>query len=135
MSRKVLLVDDDADVRAALCATLADCFELSEAASGEEAMATIASDRPAVVLLDLTMPEMDGLAVLRALKDLDPSLPILVLTGHRDLERAREALDHGARAYMTKPFDPAYLRAELLRLLSPPPAGEPGGRPWRTAYK
>lgn len=136
MPRKVLLVDDDADVRAAICATLADCFELIEAAEGAEAVALIAAERPALVLLDLAMPGMDGLAVLRAVKDLDPSLPILMLTGQRDLDRAREALDEGARAYITKPFDPAFLRAELLRMLGGPPGGEPSsGRPWRTAYK
>lgn len=100
-----------------------------EASGGREALRALKRERPRLMLLDVSMPGLDGMAVLRAARRLDPGLDVLMLTGAADLESARLALEAGARAYITKPFDVAGLRAEARRLLEGEPS--PGSPPWR----
>jgi FixJ family two-component response regulator len=69
------------------------------------------------MLLDVSMPEMGGLAVLEAARALDPRLAVVMLTGESDLGVARKALDLGARSFITKPFDVEVVLDELRRLL------------------
>jgi DNA-binding response OmpR family regulator len=132
MAKFVLIVDDDAEMRRAVAASLKDVCPTREAVGGAQALEMIA-DGPSLAILDLSMPGTDGLDVLRALKDAGTVLPVLVLTGERDMETAKRALDLGASAYLTKPFDVAFLRAEVRRLLNLERRAEDGGRPWRVA--
>lgn len=105
-----------------------------DAPDGPAALVLMREQRPFAVLLDVSMPEMGGLAVLRAAHELYPAMAVVMLTGDIDLEVAREALECGARSYVTKPFDPAILREEIKRLLEPCDGVEPKtGRPWKIA--
>jgi len=128
----VLIVDDDAEMRRAVAASLKDVCALREAAGGAQALEMM-EDGPSLAILDLSMPGTGGLDVLRAMRNAALILPVLVLTGEYDMETAKRALDLGATAYLTKPFDVAFLRAEVRRLLQIERRAEDGGRPWRVA--
>lgn len=133
MPQKLLIVDDDPDVRQSLRCALEELYDVVEAASGPEALRMIRDEHPRALLLDFAMPDMDGLEVLKAARELCPALAIVMLTGEMSLEVARQALECGARSYVTKPLDAEILRAEIRRMLEPPE--EEGGieRPWRVA--
>ena len=109
----VLLVEDDPQIRRFIRATLpSHGMLLLEAATGREALAQAATRTPDVVLLDLGLPDMDGLEVIRRLRDWS-AIPIIVLSA-RGLERDKvTALDAGADDYLTKPFGVDELLARL----------------------
>jgi DNA-binding response OmpR family regulator len=129
-AKKVLIADDDVDLRAAMRALLEKEFEVVEAANGREAVSAAKTERPGLVLLDVTMPEMGGLEALGAIKGSDPAATVLMLTSETDIETAKKALELGAVAYVTKPFDMEFLRTEVRRLLLSEP-DDKSGRPWR----
>ena len=134
MPLKILIVDDDADLRQSIRCALESVCEVLEASNGADGLELIRSQKPRALLLDISMPEMSGLAVLRAARKIHPSLAVIMLTGELDLEIAREALELGARSYVTKPFEVETLRAEVKRLLEPmQKKGEGEDRPWRIA--
>lgn len=133
MPRKLLIVDDDADLRKVLRGILEPLCEVLEAANGLDALRLVREAKPRLMLLDVSMPGMDGLTVLEDALSIDPKLTVVMLTGDTDLLVARRALEGGARTYITKPFDPKSLGLEVKRLLdaaSPDPK-RGGGRPWR----
>lgn len=130
MDRRVLIVDDEANVRQTLLLVLEPVCEALEAANGLDALRLIRKWKPSLVLLDVSMPEMGGLGLLRAALARDPALAVVMLSGHGDLRVARRALSEGARAYMTKPFDARSLRAEVKRLLDDMARPAAPERPW-----
>jgi two-component system KDP operon response regulator KdpE len=111
---KVLVTDDDSSLRRALNNTLNSFgFEVREAEDGEHALTTIRRDRCDVVLLDVNMPGMGGIAACREMRKLFPSLQILMLSVRdREDEKVR-ALEAGADDYVTKPFSIPELVARL----------------------
>jgi CheY-like chemotaxis protein len=118
----VLIVDDHSDARAICEKSLhAAGYRTASAASGAEALAQLAEIRPALVVLDLAMPGVDGFAVARAIRGRQgfADLPILVFTGlpMETWDRARQA---GGTAFCTKPIEPRHFLAEVRRLC---PAG------------
>lgn len=123
MSSRILVVDDDARILKTLEVNLrARGFEVSLARSGEAALQAAARDHPDAVILDLGLPGMDGLDVVRGLRGWS-AVPIIILSG-RDTERVKvDALDLGADDYLTKPFGMdelfARLRAALRRAVVP----------------
>jgi DNA-binding response OmpR family regulator len=129
----ILIVDDDADLRRTLFLLLEKKYKVVAAASGKEALALLKTLRPRLVLLDITMPEMSGIEVLRAARALDQALRVVMLTSRMEIEFAKSALDLGAIEYLTKPFEADFIRAEIARLLAPPDDKKDGGRPWRVA--
>jgi DNA-binding NtrC family response regulator len=133
MPQKILVVDDDPDLRQSIRCALETLCEVVEASNGPDALAMIPVERPRALLLDIAMPDMGGLAVLRAARAISPALAVIMLTGEVDLEIAREALENGARSYVTKPFDVETLRAEVKRLLEPSKKEDGEDRPWRIA--
>jgi DNA-binding NtrC family response regulator len=126
---KILIVDDDEDLRRLLRGALSPVCEVIEASNGLDALCLLQREKPRLMLLDMTLPEMGGLEVLTAARRAAPDAPIVVLTGDADVNSAVTALDLGACAYITKPFDPAYLRDEVARLLRPP--AKDGDAPWQ----
>ncbi|HEX7489296.1 MAG TPA: diguanylate cyclase, partial [Anaeromyxobacteraceae bacterium] len=116
---QVLVVDDDEDAREALAMMLTDDYDVLLAADGQEAMETAQSARPDLVLMDLYMPRMDGLAALAALRG-DPStedVPVILISAHGDdLTRSR-SLDLGAVDFLQKPFSGRELKARIERTL------------------
>lgn len=112
MSR-ILIVDDDPQVAAAFVDLLgAQGHEVDVAPSADVALARIHTRRPELVIMDVMMPGTNGLAALQRLRELDPRLPVIMITGQGDVETAIEATKLGAFDYQLKPFDPA----ELLRV-------------------
>ncbi len=116
----VLLVDDSIDVHRLLSARLRhEQIRMTSLLKGAETVDAVKAETPAVILLDLDMPDMDGFEVLRALKD-DPAtnnVPVIVLSGLNGSEDKVTAFDLGATDYVTKPFDLAELRARLRAAL------------------
>ena len=128
MSVSILAVDDETDV--------GDLFRqhfrrevrqgqyvLHFACSGEDALHKLArgiEPQLIVILSDINMPGMDGLALLRELKERRHDLPVIMVTAYGDDERRRQASKYGAAEFITKPVDFDFLKAELRRLSMPP---------------
>jgi DNA-binding NarL/FixJ family response regulator len=114
---KILIVDDHPIVRAALRRLLApEAAELREAASGEEAIEIVNSWRPSLIILDLNLPRIGGLAVLERLKASTPGTRILVLSMHDDAMHATRALQAGAGGYVTKNAPPEEIIEAVRRV-------------------
>ena len=110
---RVLVVDDEQRVRRLLQTALTERgYDVTTAASGEEAMAAIAKRQPDIILLDLIMPGMSGLDVCRSVRQ-DLSTPIVVLSAHGEEHDKVLALDLGADDYLTKPFGMEELLARI----------------------
>lgn len=116
---RVLVVDDDAAVRKVVSRLVAgEVQEVAEAKDGREAIEAALRFRPAVVLLDLSMPVMNGLEALAVLRERLPETRVLMLTGNQELELAEEAMELGALDYVMKPLDWGYLRSSLRAQLA-----------------
>lgn len=113
---RVALVEDDDDLRASLSQALrlAD-FTVDAFAAAAPALAALDADYPGVVVTDLRMPSVSGLELFATLAQRDPSLPVILMTGHGDVATAVDALKRGAWDFLTKPFDPERLTASVAR--------------------
>ena len=115
---RILAVDDDPFFRAIYHDLLTpDGYAVETAASGAEALERLTPRAPDLVLLDLLMPEMDGLEALRRIREAHPDLPVVMVTGHQDVRTAVEALRRGATDYLTKPVQPDEFRVTIRRLV------------------
>ena len=111
---KILVVDDDPQIRRVMKATLVGHnYEVIEARTGEEALETIPKESPNLILLDMNMPGMGGMAACREIRRVAPSLPILMLTIRDNQDDKVEALESGADDYVTKPFHMRELTARV----------------------
>lgn len=100
----LLTIDDEESVRSSVAAYFEDCgFTVIQAADGAEGLEKIRTMKPDVVITDLRMPNVDGMEVVKSVKDLDDNLPIIVLSGTGVLSDAIEAMRQGAWDYLTKP--------------------------------
>lgn len=125
---RILLVDDDTGLLRLLSLRLESAgYEVSTAQSGEEALARLPQARPDLVITDLRMGAMDGLALHDALRKDHPSLPVIILTAHGSIPEAVEATRRGVFGFMAKPFDGKELLAEVARALALSGAGAPRG--------
>ena len=119
---RVLVVDDERPIRRFLNASLSGQYTVLEAATGEEALSVAATGRPDVIILDLGLPDMDGVEVTRRLREWT-QIPIIVISVREQEEDKIAALDAGADDYLTKPFSVvelmARLRVALRRAASP----------------
>jgi len=114
----ILIVDDEPPIRRLLRTSLASQgFQVTEAANGRSALVEIEHSHPDLVILDLGLPDMDGLEVIRALRGGGDAVPILVLSSRADEKGKVEALDLGADDYVTKPFGTAELFARIRAAL------------------
>ena len=115
---RVLVVEDDDSVRQALRrALMLGGYEVLLAEGGEEGLMRAASDVPDVIVLDVGLPDIDGLAVCRALRQGGNRTPILMLTAREAVPDRIEGLDAGADDYVTKPYDVGELQARLRALV------------------
>ncbi|MBL4927149.1 sigma-54-dependent transcriptional regulator [Fuscibacter oryzae] len=104
---KVAIVDDEADMRASISQWLAlSGFDTETYASAEDALKVIGPEWPGVVVSDIRMPGMDGMAFLKRLMGMDSGLPVIMITGHGDVPMAVEAMRVGAWDFLEKPFNP-----------------------------
>lgn len=117
MKKQVLLVDDEAGIRASIQMVLEPAYDLQCAGDGEEAMEMVRRHCPDLVLLDIMLPGMDGLAVLKAIRAEDARVPVIMLTATKTVRTAVDAMKLGAADYLTKPFDVEELRVVVAKAL------------------
>jgi two-component system response regulator GlrR len=115
---RILLVDDDTDLLRLLSIRLSGAgYEVSTAESGEEAMAMLPLVRPHLVITDLRMEGMDGMALFDAIRGKQASLPVIILTAHGSIPDAVEATRRGVFSFLTKPLDSKALLKEVRQAL------------------
>jgi two-component system, OmpR family, response regulator MprA len=118
MGGRVLVVDDDRAIRESLGRALElDGYEVELASDGAAALSAIRASRPDVAIVDVMMPNIDGLTLCRVLRAERDRLPILMLTARTETSDRVAGLDAGADDYLAKPFDLAELQARLRALL------------------
>jgi len=116
----VLIVEDDHDLLEALCATLKLAgYDTLFAESGAAALSILKKQIVGLVVSDVQMKNMDGFALLREIKTLNPAIPVLLMTAHGDVERAVAAMRAGACDYLLKPFESESLVSNVARYLLP----------------
>lgn len=104
---KIAIVDDEQDMRQSISQWLAlSGFDTETFSSAEEAVKSLGSDYPGVVISDIKMPGMDGMQFLKKLMSVDSGLPVIMITGHGDVPMAVEAMRIGAFDFLEKPFNP-----------------------------
>ena len=114
----ILLVDDDAPFRQVLRGELSRMgFEVTAVGSGEDALSKVAEIEPDVVLLDLRLPGLGGLEVLKGIRDRSMSSDVIMLTGHGSIDTAIEAVKMGAFDYVSKPCPLEELEVRIRRAL------------------
>ncbi|MBK6793112.1 MAG: response regulator transcription factor [Anaerolineales bacterium] len=112
-NQRILVVDDEAPIRRYLRAALsAQGFTVYESASGEEALQAVLSHRPDIIILDLGLPDIDGIEVTRRLREWSQT-PIIILSVRESEQDKIAALDAGADDYLTKPFGTGELLARM----------------------
>ena len=110
----ILVVDDEAIIRTTLERILVEeCYRVTSVSTGAEALDHLARNEVDLVLLDLNLPDVNGIDVLRQAKELDPDLLVIVVTGYASVESAVEALKLGAYDYIKKPF-----KADVIKLIT-----------------
>ena len=116
--KSILVVDDEVGARESLRMVLKTDYEVSLAKDAEEAFQKIAKQSPDVILLDIILPDMDGLKVLEKVKQKDPGAIVIMITATKTVKTAVEAMKLGAYDYITKPFDVDELRLIVNRAIS-----------------
>ena len=103
----ILVVDDEAGFQESLRMILEPCYEVDTASDGQEALRLIDNKEIGVVTLDLNMPGLSGIQVLKEIRKLKPDTEVIIITGYGTLTNAKEAMRFGAGDFICKPFNPA----------------------------
>jgi len=114
---RILVVDDDLGPRESLRMLLKSSYDIRTAETGPAALAEVPRYRPDLVILDIKMPGMNGLDVLRRVKENDPSIEVVMITAYASLETVKQALTYGAFEYLIKPFSRQDLEDVVRRAL------------------
>ena len=116
MDKSILLVDDEEGIRKVLSIALSDMgYRVHTAGNGVEALRVFEDKRPPIVLTDIKMPEMDGIQLLRRIKELSPDTEIIMITGHGDMDLAIKSVKYEATDFVTKPINDEVLEIALNR--------------------
>jgi DNA-binding NtrC family response regulator len=110
--KRILIVDDDGGVREFLIDYFNHSgrdYTVESTSNGIDALEAVHERRPDLVLLDISLPDVNGLDVLKLIHQLDGRIPVIMITGARDARAAGEAMEHGAFAYIPKPLSVAYI--------------------------
>lgn len=114
LAMKILVVDDEVEVVNFLCVFLNRLgISAEKAICGKEALEAFRNNRPEWVFLDIKMPDMDGLEVLKKMKEIDPNIKAMMITGRNDESAQNEAQALGASDYLMKPIDLDNLREKI----------------------
>ncbi|WP_088889021.1 response regulator [Leptolyngbya ohadii] len=120
--KRILVIDDEADIReiARMSLKITKQWDVLIAATGNEGVAIAAAEQPDAILLDVIMPEVDGIATLQALNQNTATqhIPVLLLTATVRVATQKQYAELGAKAVLLKPFDPAMLGTQIERLLN-----------------
>ena len=126
---KVLIVDDETVVRRGIVLGMnwasMDCVVVGEAANGEEGLAAAERYNPSLIITDVRMPRMDGIEMMRRLRERDCTAHFIVLTAYDEFDYARSALRYGAADYLLKPFHDGELEETIARIRSRAQAAAP----------
>src|SRR3984885_3549200 len=124
MNETVLVVDDEERIRSSLRGILSDeGFRVLDTGRAPEVMALIEREHPAVVLLDVWMPDIAGIELLRGIKSERPPVPVIMISGHANIQSAVAATKLGAADFIQKPFSVTGLLASIARVLDGGSAG------------
>ena len=116
MVQSLLLVDDEDGIRRVVAITLEDMgYEVFTAANGEEALRVFRETHPPIVITDIRMPVLDGIGLLRAVKQESPETEVIMITGHGDMDMAIESLKLSAADFINKPVSPEVLEIAIRR--------------------
>jgi DNA-binding NtrC family response regulator len=115
--RRLLIVDDEPLILEVLTEHFKTDYEVDTALNGADALGAILRARPDVVMLDINMPRMNGVEVLKDIKQIDESIAVIMVTANEQVALAAEALRSGAFGYVPKPFDFRYLDHMLATIL------------------
>ena len=114
----ILVVDDSSFMRMRCASTVQELgYETLEAGDGAEAIQTYKDQKPAAVLMDITMPGIDGLQALKEIMTIDPNARIAMVTAMGQQSMVIEAMKSGAKDFVVKPFEPDRVKAALAKLL------------------
>jgi len=118
MSKRILVVDDEKAIRWSLGEALRNIeYEVEEAENGKKALKLFQDEPFDLVILDLKLPDIDGLQVLKKLKEVEPELPVIMMTAYGEVETAVEAIKSGAYDFMQKPFQLEKMKIEIKNAL------------------
>ena len=115
---RILVVDDEMGPRESLRMILKPRHDIATADSGEAALQTLKTFHPDLMFMDIKMPQMDGIELLRRVKAIDPSIEVVMITAYASLETVKNALTHGAFEYLIKPFSRQDLEDTTRRALA-----------------
>jgi len=116
--KKILVCDDEEGVRESLGLILENDYDLLFASSGPEAIKKVREETPDAVFLDIKMPRMNGLETLKEIKKVAPDVKVIIATGYKSVEVAKEVIKHGALSYILKPFESEQVLSTLKRALN-----------------
>ncbi|WP_017725964.1 response regulator [Halalkalibacterium ligniniphilum] len=112
--KKILVVDDQYGIRVLLNEILQkDGYTMFQAANGVQALTIVEEEAPDLVLLDMKIPGMDGLEILRRTKEINPDIDVIMMTAYGELNMINEAMQLGAVTHFAKPFDIDDVRAVI----------------------
>lgn len=102
---RILVADDEEGIRESLSLILGDEYDLDFSVDGRDTLAKLTQQRYDLALLDIKMPKLDGLDVMKRLREERLTVPVLILTAYQSVELAKEAVKLGAKDYLPKPFE------------------------------
>ena len=105
----ILICDDEEGIRESFKLILDEQYHLKFATNGMEALEILKKTSPDLMMLDIKMPKMHGMEILKQIKKLKPKLPVIIVTGYQSVEMAQEALRNGAADYIPKPFESKHI--------------------------
>ena len=118
--KRILLVDDEPLIIEVLGEHFKPSYDIETAMNGTDALTAVLRGRPDLVLLDINMPRMNGVEVLKDIKKIDETIPVIMVTANEQVTLAAEALKAGAFGYVPKPFDFRYLDHMLATIFDKP---------------
>ena len=123
----ILVVDDERNIRNNLAMVLdAEGYKVDKCANGDDAILSVKQGRYDIAFVDIQMPKMDGLELLRYLRGLRPKMPVVILTAYGTIHRAVEAMKLGAVDFLEKPFDPKAIQLLCQEILEREKVGSSG---------
>ena len=121
--KRILIVDDEPLIIEVLSEHFKGAYEVETATSGMDALTAVLRERPDIVLLDINMPRMNGVEVLKDIKKIDESIAVIMVTANEQIALAADALKNGAFGYVPKPFDFRYLDHMVAAIFDRPRPG------------
>lgn len=120
VKKRILIVDDESLITEVLSEHFKKAYDVETAMNGTDALAAVVRQRPDVMLVDINMPRMNGVEVLKDVKKIDESIAVIMITANEQVSLAAEALKSGAFGYVPKPFDFRYLDHMVATIFDAP---------------